>query len=139
MTRCTTVVISRDNREPSGNTGDVETVGRILDHQLVTARLGRREEDAVGRIGDVFLGPENAHELFELVVIGRDVREYAVEFLGPDRVETLVARGLARGLDLDLQVGDPSTAGDLTDARSHKHQDPRRNDDRLQGEPTDRR
>src|SRR6185503_843342 len=63
----------RQNRQPGRDAGDIETFGGLLHHQLVAARLGRREEQAVGGVGDVLLAPKYAHERLELVVIGTDV------------------------------------------------------------------
>ena len=64
---------ARENREPRRDTGDAQPVRRLLDQQLVAARLRRREEHSVRLVGEVFLAAEDPDQPVDLVVIGRDV------------------------------------------------------------------
>src|SRR5213592_5127043 len=52
-----------EDREPRRDTGDIEPASRLLYQQLVAARLGGRQEDAVGGVWDVLFAPEHAHQL----------------------------------------------------------------------------
>ena len=59
----------RENRQPVGDDLDAQALGRVLDQQLVAARLGRRLKDAVGIVRQAFLRSENADERIDLVVV----------------------------------------------------------------------
>ena len=55
------------------NAGDLQLVGRLLDQQLVAARLRRRLKDAVGLVRQAFHRAEDADQAIELVVVRLDV------------------------------------------------------------------
>ena len=63
----------REDRQPRRDARDVQPLGRLLDRQLVAARLRRRHEDAVRLVRQVALGrevrAEDADEPIELVVV----------------------------------------------------------------------
>ena len=56
------------NRQPAGNARDLQLVGGLLDEQLVAARLGRRQEHAVGIVRQSLLAAEDADERVDPVV-----------------------------------------------------------------------
>src|SRR5712692_387952 len=62
-----------DDGEARRYADDVELVAGFLDDQFGAARLGWREEDAIGRTGHVFFGSENADVGFHFVVIRREI------------------------------------------------------------------
>ena len=57
------------NRQPRRNAGDVESIARLLHHQLVAARTRRWKKDPVGFVRKVFNRAENADQSIELVVV----------------------------------------------------------------------
>ena len=63
----------RENRQPAGNAGDLQLVGGLLDEQLVAARLGRRQKDAVGIVRQPFLAAEDTDERVHSIVEGLHV------------------------------------------------------------------
>ena len=69
MTRRAAVERLRENRQPCRHTGDVEAPGCLLHQQLIAARPGRRQEDAVRGVGNVLGAPEHTHEPLELFVV----------------------------------------------------------------------
>ena len=63
----------REDRQAVRDARDVQLVGRLLDQQLVAARLRRRLEDAVGLVRDAFHRSEDPDEAIELVVVRLDL------------------------------------------------------------------
>jgi hypothetical protein len=58
------------NGETRWNAGDVELIAGFFDDGLSAARFGRRLEYAVGSVGYILPGTENADVGFDLVVVG---------------------------------------------------------------------
>ena len=68
------VVVLRQDREARRHARDVELLLRPLNQQLVAARLGRRQKDAVGLVGELRqVRAEDADQLVDLVVVRLDV------------------------------------------------------------------
>ena len=89
-----------DSRD--GMHGDVQLVGRLLDQQLVAARLRRRLEDAVRLVAQSFVAAEEADEVIDAVVVrldvvvaDRPVVAEAVEALAPEVVGAEAQRDAA--------------------------------------------
>ena len=67
------VVRPGEDRKPGGNAGDLEPVRRLLDQQLLAARLRWRQEDAIGMIVQPLVAAEDADQPIDLVVPRLDV------------------------------------------------------------------
>src|SRR5690606_10907054 len=69
----TTVDRLREHRKSRGNAGDVQSVGCLLDQQLVAARLRRGLEDAVRVVRQPLATSEDPDEPIHPIVVRRDV------------------------------------------------------------------
>ena len=69
----TSIVGLGQDRQPRRHAKNVQMVARLLDDGLSAARLGRRQEDSVGRAGNVLFRSEDSDVGLDLVVVGRDV------------------------------------------------------------------
>ncbi len=67
------VVRYAQNRQPSGDAGNVQPGAGLLYEQLVAAWARRRQVDAVGLVAHSFPAPEDADEPVHAVVVGRDI------------------------------------------------------------------
>ena len=92
----------REDRQPAGDARDLQLVGGLLDEQLVAARLGRRQEDAVGIVRQALVAAEDADERVDPVVVrlhvlvgDRPVVAETVEALAPEVVGTEAQRDAA--------------------------------------------
>ena len=92
----------RENRQPVGDAGDPELVRRLLDQELVAARLRRRHEDPVGIVGQPLGAAKNAHEPIQLIVVrlhivvrDRPVVAEAFERASPEILRTEPQRNAA--------------------------------------------
>ena len=87
------VVRLGQDRQPRRDDRDVQLLGRLLDQQLVAARPGRRQKNAVRLVRQVLLRAEDADQPIDLVVVrlqivvgDRPVVAQAVERAAPEIV-----------------------------------------------------
>src|SRR5207237_4654738 len=59
--------------QPPGNAGNSQLVRRLVDEQLITARLRRRLKDAVRLVRQIFVAAEQPDQPVDAVVVRRDV------------------------------------------------------------------
>src|SRR2546423_5785233 len=59
--------------ESGSDTGDVEAIGGVLHHQLVTARRRRRQKISAGVIPKIVVVAENADKLVQPIVVRRKI------------------------------------------------------------------
>ncbi len=73
VARIATVERLGQNRQPRRNASNVQLVAGLLDERFGAARLRRRHENSVGRIGNILLRSEDADVRFNLVVVRAQV------------------------------------------------------------------
>jgi len=73
VARRTAVERPRQDRQARGDAGDPEPIARLLDEQLVTTRLRRRQEDPVRIVAQPFAAAEDPDQPVDPIVVGRDV------------------------------------------------------------------
>src|SRR5947208_12573799 len=100
---------TRQDGETGRDAGNAELLAGLLDHQLVAAGLGRRQELAVGRVLNPLVRAEHADQLFGLVVVRRQVvvSDRPVETLAVAAVRLEVVRTHAQR-DASPVVGAPA-------------------------------
>src|SRR3954463_9910859 len=67
------VVVPSYDGKPRSHAGDVERVRCVLDHQLVAARLWRRQKISAWVVRKVVVVAEHSYEFVDPIVIRRDV------------------------------------------------------------------
>src|SRR5207237_5909013 len=74
VTRHPTVVLLCNDRETSGDAGDVQSIRGVLDHQLVTTRRRGWQKISARMIGKPVVVTEDSDQLVEPIVVRRQVR-----------------------------------------------------------------
>src|SRR5258706_609676 len=69
-----TIVRLGDHGQTRGSAPDVELIGRVLYHQLVAARRGRRQKIASRMVRQIVVVAEDADQLVDAIVVRRDIR-----------------------------------------------------------------
>ena len=102
MARGAPVVRLGQDRQPRRDDRDVQLLGRLLDQQLVAARRGRRQKNAVRLVRQVLRRSEDADQPIDLVVVrlqivvgDRPVVAQAVERAAPEIVRSEPQRNAA--------------------------------------------